>query len=364
MNGPRRLLVGALVVLLVLLIIKALLGTVLIAPRFAVDMEIPLRAAERWLAGQPPYLASAFASPPGATQPFLYPPFVLPFFALLSSLPRALVGTVAVVTMLAASVAAGRRLGIPWAWLPLVLAWPPFAEAIFGANVQTLLFAAFVFLFFRAGAEAWSPAARDLHDPAESGPLIGGLSTVVGAIKVSQPHPWIYALRHRPRAAVGGALVVIAFVAATLPLTGIALWFDWVAQLRLAGDPTWDLGGFAIPRFVPPGVGLGVAVICLIAVWFVPRERAGAWVGLLSVVGALSLHIFGLLFLVPAMLVIRREAALMAALFIATYSYEGAWAGILICAFGLAVAERTARTGPLGTASERRYTGGSPSSAA
>ena len=75
------------------------------------------------------------------------------------------------------------------------------------------------------------------------------------------------------------------------------------------------------------------------AVWFVPRERAGAWVGLLSVVGSLSLHIFGLLFLVPAMLVIRREAALMAAIFIATYSYEGAWAGIIVCAAGMVVVE-------------------------
>lgn len=335
MDGPRRLLVGALIAILAILIAYALLGTVLIAPRFGVDMEIPLRAAERWLAGQPPYLASAFTSPPGATQPFLYPPYVLPFFALLTGLPRMLVGTVAVAVMLAASIAAGRRLGIPWIWLPLVLAWPPFAESIFGANLQTLLFAAFVFLFYRIGAAPWDPSPREVADPAESEPLIGGLATIVGAVKISQPHPWLYVLRHRPRAAVGGAMVVILIVAATVPLTGVDIWFDWVAQLRLAGDPTWDLGGFAMPRFLPPGVGLVAAIACAMAVWFIPRERAGAWVGLLSVVGSLSLHIFGLLFLVPAMLVIRREAALMAAIFIATYSYQGAWAGIVISALAL-----------------------------
>jgi len=134
-------------------------------------------------------------------------------------------------------------------------------------------------------------------------------------------------------------------VAATIPITGTAPWFDWVAQLRLAGDPTWDLGGFALARFVPPGVGLVVAIACVIAVWFVPRDRAGAWIGVLSVVGALSLHIFGLLFLVPAMLRIRVEAALLAAIFIATYSYEGAWAGIVICAVGLAMAELRPRLG-------------------
>jgi hypothetical protein len=333
---PRRLLIGALVVLLVVLEVKALLGTVLIAPRFAVDLEIPLRAAERWLAGEPPYLASAFTSPPGATQPFLYPPYVLPFFAVLTDLPRALVGGVAFAGMLAAAVAACRRLQIPWVWVPLVLAWPPFAEAIFGTNLQMLLFAAFVFLFYRADGAPWRPAPRDIADPAESPVLVGGLATLVGAIKVSQPHPWLYVLRHRPLAALGGALVAAVIVAATLPLTGIDAWFDWIAQLRLAGDPAWDLGGFASPRFLPPGGGLLLAVVCLVAVWFAPRERAGAWIGVLSVVGSLSLHIFGLLFLVPAMLVIRREAALVAAICIATYSYDGAWAGIIIVTAALA----------------------------
>jgi len=42
----------------------------------------------------------------------------------------------------------------------------------------------------------------------------------------------------------------------------------------------------------------------------------------------------------PGMLLIRREAALLAAIFISTYSYEGAWAGIVVCAVGLAAVER------------------------
>ena len=350
MTGPRRLLLSALVVLYGLFVAWALVGTVLIAPRFAVDVEIPLRAAERWLAGQPPYLASAFTSPPGATQPFLYPPYTLPFIAVLTELPRSLVGAVAVGAMLAAAIAACRRLGIPWLWMPLVIAWPPFAEAIFGANIQTALFAAFVYLFYRRGATRWTPLDRDLGDPRESPVLVGGLATLVGAVKVSQAHAWLYALRRRPRAALGGAVVAALVVLATIPLTGIDAWFAWKDQLLLAGDTTWDLGGFAIPRFLPPGVGLVVVVACLMAIWFVPRERAGAWVGVLSVVGALSLHIFGLLFLVPAMLAIRREAALLAAIFIATYSYEGAWTGILIVAAALAwleLAPRLERRAPV-----------------
>jgi hypothetical protein len=330
--SPRRLLLAALVAILVTLTVKALIGTVLIAPRFGVDVEIPLSAAARWLAGQPPYLAGAFTSAPGATQPFLYPPYVLPLLALLTGPPRFAVYLIAFGLMLLMALLACRRLAIPWVWLPLVLAWPPFAEAIFGANVQMLLFVAFVFLFYRPGGRDWHPAERDIADSRESWLLLGGLATVVGAIKVSQPHPWIFVLRHRSRAAIAGAFIVIAIMAATLPLTGIAPWFDWVAQLRLAADPTWDLGGFALPRFLPSGVGLLLAVACLVAVWFVPRRYGGAWIGLLSVVGSLSLHIFGLLFLVPAMLVIRREVALVAAICIATYSYQGAWAGIALVA--------------------------------
>jgi hypothetical protein len=340
MNGPRRLLLGGLVTVLAVLELKALLDTVLIAPRFAVDLEIPLRAAERWLAGQPPYLAEAFTSPPGATQPFLYPPYTLPVFAVLTNVPRTVIGGLAVGLMLVAAVAACRRLSIPWLWIPLVLAWPPFAEAIFGANIQMALFAALVFLFYRACDAPWQPVSRDIAHPVESGVLVGGLATAIGAIKVSQPHPWLFVLRHRPRAAIGGALVVALLAGGSLLITGSDLWFAWLDQLRLAGDPTWDLGGFALPRFLPPGIGLLLAGACLVAVWFVPRREPAPWIGLLSVVGSLSLHIFGLLFLVPTMLVIRREAALLAAICIATYSYEGAWTGIVICAVAFVAGHR------------------------
>src|SRR3954454_12925194 len=58
---------------------------------FSVDLEIPYRAAQRWLVGGDPYLASAFASAPGPTQPFLYPPYVLVGVAPLLFVPKALV---------------------------------------------------------------------------------------------------------------------------------------------------------------------------------------------------------------------------------------------------------------------------------
>jgi len=310
--------------------VKALTG-ILVAPRVAVDLEIPLRAAERWLAGEPPYIADAFTAPAGATLPFLYPPFTLPLLAPLTVLPRTLVGVTVTALLLGSAVMACRRLSIPWLWLPLFLAWPPFSEGLVTGNVQIALFTAFVYLFFTSGGSPWRARPRDIADPATSGALVGGLATVIGAIKVSQPHAWVYALRYRPRAAVAGLLVAALVVGATLSLTGTALWFDWVAQLRLASDPAWDIGGIALSRYLAPGVGLAVAVGCLALVPFVPWRSAGAWIGLLSVVGAVSLHTFGLLFLLPAILLIRREIALLVAILITTYTLEGTWAAILIC---------------------------------
>ena len=72
----------------------------------------------------------------------------------------------------------------------------------------------------------------------------------------------------------------------------------------------------------------------------VPWRSAGAWVGVLSVVGSLSLHTFGLLFLLPAMLVIRREIALVVAILIATYTLQGTWIGIALCTWAFAASTR------------------------
>ena len=339
MDGPRRLLLTGLLVILLVVVIEALVGIVVL-PRFAVDIEIPLRAADRWVAGQAPYLADAFKAAPGVDLPFLYPPFTLPFLAALDVVPRGLVDAAGVAGLLACGILACRRLAIPWPWVPLVIAWPPFSEGIFSGNVQIALFAAFACLVFRPGGLPWRPRPRDLSDGGTSGALIGGLSTLIGAIKITQPHAWVFALRHRWRAALAGAIVAGVIVLATLPLTGIGAWWDWLAQLRLANDPAWEPGGIALSRYLPNGVGLAIAAVCVAAIPFVPWRSAGAWIGLLSVVGSLSLHTFGLLFLLPAMLVIRREIAILVAILIATYTLEGTWAGIAVCAVAFVASTR------------------------
>ena len=80
----------------------------------------------------------------------------------------------------------------------------------------------------------------------------------------------------------------------------------------------------------------------MFAVFVVPTHRAGAWVGLLTVIGSPSLRVFGLLFLLPAMLTIRREISLVAALLVATYSLEGWWLAIAIVGGALVASERWA----------------------
>ncbi len=330
MSGSRRLLVASLVVLLIILTIRAHLTSSLVVPQAGVDIEIPLRAADRWLAGGEPYQAKAFITGSGSNLPFLYPPLTLPLFAVLSVLPRTPVLWGSVGAMLVAAVVAARRLRIPWVWIPLVVLWPPFYEGIVHANLTILTFLAFVILVYRPSGSPWRAVPRDVSQPSESALEIGALATVIGAVKVSQPHAWLYVLHYRWRAAALGVIAVAAIVALTLPLTGTQLWLDWVDQLRRASDPAWTYGGFAMSRFVPPLVGLAVALVSLVAVWFVPRQDGGPWLGVLSTVGAVSLHAFGLLFLIPAMLMIRLEIALVAACFMATHSDRGAWIGIVL----------------------------------
>jgi hypothetical protein len=306
------------------------------------DVEIALRAADRWLAGGQPYLASSFQAPAGPDLPFLYPPFVLPFLGPLALLPRAvaIVGWMLIGVIVAARTC--RRLGIPWQWVPLVLLWPPFFEGLLSGNVQVILFAAYVGLLFKAPAEgaAFHPVERVAHENVRPAWVDGLLAVANGAIKPSQAHPWILILRRRPTAAVLGLATVGVIAVVSLPLTGLNLWFDWLAQLARASDPAWILGGAGLARGLPAGVGLALAAATMVAAFFLPRHRAAAWLGILMIVGSPSLRMFGLLMLLPAMLVVRREVALVAALCIASYTLLGLWLGVALVSAALAAATR------------------------
>ncbi len=292
---------------------------------FATDIEIPLRAAERWLSGAVVYDPAAFDRR-GAELPFLYPPLTLPVLAPLTWLPRALVHIGAALACLAAALVACRRLGMPrWTW-PLALLWPPFSEGIISANVQVPLFAAFCVAFV--------PVREPSHAD-------GLLATLVGTFKVSQFQPWLVMLRKRPLSAVAGAVVVGAFGLLVLPLVGTGSWFDWLGQATRAGDPAWDYAGEPLSLVVGRPAGLAITVLTGLAAFFVPWRSAAAVVGLLVVVGAPSLHMYGFLFVLPALLSIRLELGLLAAALIASYQYPLIWAGVAVAAVGLLLVRTT-----------------------
>lgn len=303
-----------------------------------VDAEIPLRAADRWLAGGEPYLASSFQAPAGPDLPFLYPPFLLPFLGPLALLPR----VAAIVGWMLVGVAAAawtcRRLGIPWHWVPLILLWPPFFEGLIGGNIQVLLFAAFVALMLDAplADRPFHPVERDLAASSRPAWVDGLLAVVNGAIKPSQAQPWLVVARRRPVAALLGAGIAIALIVATLPITGWSIWFDWLAQLSRAADPSWAFRGAGLAASLPPIVGLSLAAATMVAAMALPQRFAAAWLGILMIVGNPSLRMFGLLTLLPGMLTIRREIGLVAALCIASYSFQGIWLGVLVVALALA----------------------------
>ncbi len=312
----------------------------------AVDLEIPLRAAERWIQGAPPYLASSFEVTSGAGQPFLYPPFVLPVVAPFSLGPRAIPIVLWGAVCLVAALWTARRLALPaWSW-PILLAWPPFAEALLGLNVQVPIFAAFVALFYADPGRGNRLRDRDVgaDPPSRGGPpgrpaLVDGLLGVaIVALKTSQVQPFVYALRRRPRAALAAVAVTALAVLATVPLTGAGLWADWIAQVRRAAQPGL-IGGISFLEVVPLPVGLLVAAASIGLVFAVPRRHAGAWIGLLTLVASPNLHYFGLLFALPAMLVVRREIGLVAALSISLFTRDGAWLGVALVSAALLLGE-------------------------
>lgn len=337
-NGLLR---AALGILLVIATGVALLRLVLVYPPL-VDLEIPLRAAERWLAGESPYLASAFDQPAGYTLPFLYAPPTLPFFAALSLLPREVAAVPWITACVAGAILATRRLGVPWLAVPFVLAWPPLAEALYGGNVQVFMFAAFVMVFWTRAPGPWRPRELDVAtapDPIRRGTL----ATFIPAMKVSIPHAWVGLARRRPAAAAWGAAVAIAIVLVTLPLVGISLWGEWIAQLQRALNSAWTNGGYRLFPGLPLAVSGFVWLSAVLACLVVPRGRLGTWVGVLSVLGAASLHTFSLLFVLPALLVVRREVGLVAAVLIAAGTPVGLWGGALVVGLTLALAERRPR---------------------
>ena len=316
---------------------------VLLTHPVMVDLEIPLRAAERWVHGGEPYLASSFSAPAGYDLPFLYPPPVLPLLAPLLVVPRVIIDVAWLAATLAAAVFLLRRLGVPWRAVPVALCWVPFSEGLVGGNAQVLLVAAYVAVFCDAPAGPWSPAPRDPRAGGRPALVDGVLGAITPALKLTQPHAWAALLRRRPWAALAGLGAVAGVALVTLPLVGVGAWQAWIAQLGRADDPAWALRGSSLVQLLPGLLSPAATGITVLLVLLAPTRRLGAAAGLLLVLGAPSLRSYGALFLLPALLFVRRDVALLAVILIGTGLMLGLWAGILLVTLAFVAGDRLDR---------------------
>jgi len=346
-SPANRQLTRGLAIFLIVIIVVSLPAFLAFLP--GVDLEIPLRAAARWSAGGQPYVASSFVETSGPGLPFLYPPWLLPLLAPIAGLPRALVMTPWLILVAAVAVWTCRRLSVPWRVLPLVLLWPPFMEGLVTGNIQVIQLAAFAAVFYLPG-RSWElrPRLPEEPDPRPGAGLRGFgrdaldglLAAGVGALKYTQLLALVWLLPRRPRAAIVGGAALVAVAVAMLPFTGIGLYRDWLDQLGRAADLNWAPAGAPLAFLVGRPVATAAAVAVVVAMFFVRGRDAGAWVGIALLVAAPSIHGYGMLFLLPTLLVLRRDLAITLAIVIARYNPYSWWISIAVAAAALAASGR------------------------
>ncbi len=250
------------------------------------DLRLYLVAGDSFLHGQQPYITEVVRSFSGdETQlPFLYPPFTLPFFAILSQLPQGLVIMGWLSLSVAGSVAALRWLGVRWAWVPLLLLWPPFFEGMAVGNVAVLTFVLFV-----------------------AGPRLTWALPLMAFFKLQSAVPSLWLVRERRWSSLAiGLALAGGTVLATLPIVGIATWSDWLHGLLLFQQSQAQLHflyGFALPRYIPYSAFLILSVVAVAAAAISGRGLAGlARLGIASVVASPSLYRHGFLVTLPGLL--------------------------------------------------------------
>lgn len=313
--------------------ILALLALVVVISRiplateqqFGIDLDIPIAASERWLRGEEIYSERYLALTRGAELPYLYPPYLLPIFALLGAIPSGLLHVGWAAGLAGAAIAALRRLGIPWLWVIPTLLWPPILEGIWVGNVQLLAFACFVYALWERPEGAWQPRSRSLGDPARNlyRPALAAIG--VGAAKASQVHVWLAYLRERPRVAAMALTTFLGAVLVTLPVVPVEHWAAWLEQAQRAADPAWQHVGAAVSRYVGLEGSAIVAAITLVLAVTVKGDDKPYWLGPTMIVSAANVHAHAWIYLLPAMVVVRHEISLLAAVFTSAYVFDWYW---------------------------------------
>lgn len=282
------------------------------------DLGIYLHAGSHLLDGSRVYLHDLVERvPPDRTYyPFLYPPFTLPFFAVLTLLPYPLTAGLWLGGTTAAALVGLRLVGLPWRWAVGALLWPPTFTGLYVGNVSVP-----AFLLYAVG------------------PWLGSALVVGAAFKVYSGLAGLWLLRvGRWRGIVVGLVALLALVVVTLPLVGVGRWPEWLAGLRWyqESQPILpdSLYGNGLPHYVPTAVYLAAAVL-VTGLALLRRGREGlARLGLATVVAAPSVYSHGFLFAIPAFLTLRAAWLWLALGVTACAPGFGWWLAPLLAAAG------------------------------
>jgi hypothetical protein len=261
-------------------------------PSHLYDLNVYLGASERWMNGGQAYVTTVLTNWPSTARAdfFLYPPPLLPFFALLSQLPAAPVAATWTAFQLACWYRAFRILGLPPSLSLLLLAFPPVMIGLESGNVAGL-----TFLLFVAAVRA------------------GGWLVVDGIFKVQSGIPVLWLLRQRRwRGLLAGIAAVSAIVLVTLPLVGVDAWRAWWAGLgyRASSQAFVDsLYGYSYAKDLSaPAYVAACGALTVVALAF--RGRRGlAALGLASLFASPALWPHGFVFALPAVLMLESGTA-------------------------------------------------------
>jgi hypothetical protein len=272
------------------------------------DLHLYLIAGSQFMDNGAVYATTAIHSYPTTAGfeylPFLYAPPTLPFFGLLSELPRGLVDALWVAGSVAAVLVSLRAFGLAWRWALLALIWTPVAQGIFVGNVvipSLLLLAAAT----RAGVGL------------VFGPLLKPQNGVVA----------LWLVRERAWRSLGaGLLALLLLMVATLPLTGLDLWRQWVEALaayQQSQQYVPELYGVGLGRYLPMWAFVAVAAFTVLAALWARGREGLARLGLASAVASPSLFLHGFVFAIPSFLRLRAEWLWLAAGFVCLSTMPG-----------------------------------------
>jgi hypothetical protein len=277
------------------------------------DLGIYLKAGHHFLDGTAVYLQTPLQTRPAdlTDYPFLYPPFTLPLFAVLATLPDVLARAVWVAGSLLLGTAALRLMGLRWRWVCLALLWPPMFQGLWVGNVAVMALILFA-LAPRFGAVL--PAAAVFKS-----------YTGIAALWLARERRWLDL--------VAGVGVLAIVAVATLPLTGFDTWRAWLDGLGAYEASQRNLPalyGFGLLGLVPLWLFVCLAAAAILAALRASGRAGLARLGTATVVASPSLWNHGMLVTVPSLLSLRIELLWLGIAITAVPDDLGWWGAIAL----------------------------------